>query len=97
MHMYEFMKIVNNKFFFCYELFKVLSCPFGSLDHDDSCGSKSPSYHDAFSSVSSIFMNNSMKLVHNKVFFIEIILSPATAFWISQSWKIQYAVEALHA
>ena len=51
------MKIVNNKVFFCYELFQVLYCPFGSLDHEDFCGSKSPSYHDAFSAVSSMFMN----------------------------------------
>ena len=38
-----------------------------------------------------------MKLVQDKVFFIEIILSPATAFWIIQSGKIQYVVKALHA
>ena len=97
MYMYKLRKTVNNKVFFGMNYSKSRLALF---DHQIM---KIPVavkvLHTMMPSVQhhQCLWINSMKLIHDKVFLIEIILSPATAFWIIQSWKIHYVVKTLHA
>ena len=85
----SFFFLVRNYSKFCHTL----------LDHSimkNTVCSKTPSYCDAFSPVSSMYINKFHDISQRQSFFIETILSPATLFWIFGSWRILYAVKLLH-